>query len=330
MAQAFVTGGTGLLGINLIEQLVSDGWDVVALHRKSSNLKDLSKFKVQMVEGAIDDVASLERVMPKGVDVVYHVAANTSFWSRKKKQQWKDNVDGTRNMVATALKKGAKRFIHTSSLAAFGFHRETVTEEAPSIALETWINYPRTKWHAEQEVKKGIEKGLKATILNPANIIGPYDYNNWSQMFSLIDKKKMPVVPPGRGSFCHVREVARVHITALEKGRIGENYLLGGADASYMEMAQVIAKLLDRPAPKRILHPMIIKTVAHPMNWWSYISGKEPDITPEKAELVSNNFLCDSSKAVKELGYDPADLKTMLEDCYKWLVKEDLLPTSRT
>ena len=122
MPIAFVTGGTGFLGFNLIEQLLAGGWQVVALHRPTSNLRNLREKDIQLVEGSITEPDSLIDIFPEKVDAVFHVAGNTNYWSRRDHTQVRDNVEGTQNMVAAALKRQAKRFIHTSSTAAYGHH----------------------------------------------------------------------------------------------------------------------------------------------------------------------------------------------------------------
>ncbi len=322
---AFVTGGTGFLGINLIQQLVSERWEVTALHRPNSDLTHLKSFEVQLKVGSITDIDSLEKAMPKGVEAVFHVAGNTNLWTMRNATQTKDNVEGTSNMVSTALKLKARRFIHTSSIAAYGFHSETITEQTPSTAAYSKINYFRTKWLAEQEVRKGIEQGLDAVILNPSNIIGPYDYNNWSQVFTLIQNGKLPGVGSGMSSFCHVREVAKAHIAAFEKGQSGANYIFAGTDATYREMAQIIAQLLGHEKFPKTLPDFVLQLVGKLSLWRSYLTRKEPDITPEKVALFTNRCLARSEKAEKELNYKSVPLELMLEDCYHWMKKEGLL-----
>lgn len=218
MPVAFVTGGTGFLGLNLIEQLLAESWEVVALHRPTSNLRHLREKDIQLVEGSIAEPDSLITVFPEKVDTVFYVAGNTNMWSPRNKIQTRDNVEDTRNMVATALKRRAKRFIHTSSIAVYGHHQHRIDEETQSNAINSPINYYRTKYLAEKEVRKGIDQGLDAVMINPANIIGPYDYHNWSQFFTLIDRQKLPGVPPAIHTFCHVREVAWAHIAAFYRG----------------------------------------------------------------------------------------------------------------
>jgi len=325
MSIAFVTGGTGFLGRHLVENLVVEGWDVIALHRRNSNIDHLRRSGVKLVEGAITDLATIERAIPDAVDAVFHVAGNTNMWSLRNDQQTQDNVDGTRNIITVALDKKAKRFVYTSSIATFGFHSECITEATPSNASDSWINYFRSKWKAEQEVRSGISRGLDVVILNPSNIIGPYDYKNWSQMFLLIEQNKLPALPSGEASFCHVNEVGKAHVAAYHKGRSGHNYLLGGADVTYYELLHQIGDMLNRSVPDRVLPTWLMKTIGRIYVLASYITKKEPDLTPEKIALTSGKLVCTSEKAKRELDYHPASLSAMLQDCYDWMVSENLI-----
>ena len=123
MRTAFVTGATGFLGLNLAEHLTRLDWKVVALHRATSDLTYLGRFPVRLAEGALEDPASLARAIPEGVDVVFHTAADVTFWSRHRARQTRTNVDGTRNVVADALASGAKKLVHTSTTGVDGFAR---------------------------------------------------------------------------------------------------------------------------------------------------------------------------------------------------------------
>jgi nucleoside-diphosphate-sugar epimerase len=325
---AFVTGGAGFLGVNLVEQLVSGGWGVVVFDRVTQNAAQLAKLGVSFLEGDVTDAGSCHRAMPEGADAVFHLAGDMSHWKLADAQQTRVNVNGTRNLVSTALEREARRFVHTSSIAAYGFQPGPITEESRSTALDSSINYFRTKRLAELEVQRGIEHGLDAVMLNPANIMGPHDRSGWSRFFTLIDRGRLPGIPPGRASFCHVREVAAAHLAAWERGRSGENYLLGGADASFLEVVQRIGELLGRPAPTRPTRAFLSKLAGRLLLWGSYLTRREPDITPEKATLLSAELVCSSQKAERELGYRSVPLGTMLADCHRWMVEAELLPRS--
>jgi dihydroflavonol-4-reductase len=323
---AFVTGGTGFLGLHIVEQLQAAGFRVVALHRKSSNLEYLSRFEPELVLGSIDDRDSLRRAMPEGVDAVFHVAGNTSLWSGDRERQTRDNVDGTRNVVEVALERKARRLVQTSSNSAWGHQEEIPFDEtAPSHALESKIHYDRTKYLAELEVEKGIARGLEAVIMNPGHIIGAYDTHNWSRMITLIARRKLPGVPPGSGTFADAREVASAHISALDKGRVGERYLLGGVDATYLEMVRIIGELLGVPVPKRALPLVAIRLLGRVSQWGSYVTRKAPTVTPEIAEGAARVHYFKSDKAIRELGYRAVPLVESLRECYEWLKAEGLL-----
>ena len=323
--RAFVTGASGFLGINLIEELIAKGWDVIALHRENSRVTRLKSLKVKLVEGDILDKNILEKAIPENCEAVFHVAADTNMWYQKNKKQRDVNVNGTRNIVEVSINKKIKRLIHTSSIATYGFTKTHITEESPSNALKARLNYFVTKYHAENEIKKGIQKGLEAVILNPSNIMGPYDYNNWSQVFMLIKKGKLPMVPSGEGSWCHVKEVAKAHISSYYKGKTGEKYLLACEDASYRDIMRKIGTVLNCKVPDRTLPIPILLFISYIPNILSFITKKEPDLTPEKIRVASYKLLCRSEKAIKELDYQPSTVDEMVKDCHKWMVNEGML-----
>jgi dihydroflavonol-4-reductase len=323
---AFVTGATGFVGLNLVEALLDRGWDVIALHRASSELGVLERFdRVQRVVGDVTDARSIKLVMPPRVDCVFHVAGNTSLWARTHAEQLKVNVRGTRNVARAALEARAQRFVHTSSIVAYGLHGGTITEETPTRGSAVAINYIRSKAMAEREVRKAMTAGLRAIIVNPANIIGPYDTSSWARLFRLVASGRLPAVPPGGGSFCHARAAAQAMVAAAEQGRIGHNYLLGGAQASYLGLVKAIADSLGIRRRVVAMHPAILAGYARIEEWIAPMFGREPDVTRDAVSLLSQNLYCDSRKAQRELGYQPRPLQEMVDDCRNWMREARLL-----
>ena len=322
---AFVTGATGFLGLNLVQQLTEQGWTVTALHRPSSNLTYLKRFPVTLAVGEIEDPASLQQAMPEGLDAVFHVAGDVSFWSGHKARQTRTNVDGTRNVLAVARAKGVKRFLHTSSIAVYGIQPGEFDETAAHLGLGSWINYLHTKALAEQEVQKAAGEGLDAVILNPANIVGPYDSANWGRLFRLVADDKLPGVPPGEAPFSDVGEVAKAHVTAFERGRTGENYILAGTQATYLEAFQVVGRLLRHKVADKPIPAALLRAAGWLSERGSRLSHKEPVMTPEMAALLSLTLRCRSDKAAHELGYESVPLEAMFEDCYRWLKAEGMV-----
>jgi dihydroflavonol-4-reductase len=325
MRTAFVTGATGFLGINLVKLLVEDGWHVTALHRKSSDLRYLKRFDVVLKEGAITDRDSLLSAFPESVDAVFHVAANTSMWSKWNDQQYSDNVIGTRNMVEIAMLKKAGRFIHTSSISAYGHHDNVVDENTVPNALSSRINYCRTKFLAELEVDKGIAMGLDAVVVNPCDIMGPFDSHNWAQMIQAVHNNDVPGIPTGRGNFCHVYDVAKGHISAFEKGRTGERYLLAGIDASFKEVFNTIERLMCKKESQFVLPKWTMQLVVPFYLIRSVLDGKEPILTTEKVLEMTLPKFVSAKKAMAELDYRITPLQTSIRDSYEWLKQEGLL-----
>jgi nucleoside-diphosphate-sugar epimerase len=323
---AFVTGGTGCLGTNLVHELVAAGWHAVVLHRRTSDLRHLTNLPIALVEGDVTDPGSLTRAMPEGSDAVFHLAASLTQWGPRHAEQRRINVQGTRNVVEAARARRARRFVHTSSIAAYGEHDEVITEETPSNAERAHSNYSRTKWLAEVEVRRGIEAGLDAVIVNPSNVVGAHDRSTWSRVFFLLQEGKLPTLYPGRASWCHVREVVRAEIAAVDRGRTGANYLLGGTHAPYVEYIRIAGELLGRPVPTRMLPRPALRAIAVLAALPSHLTRREPPITPEVARVITTSSLCSSARAERELGYRPVPLREMMEDAYRWLVGEGLLP----
>jgi len=322
---AFLTGATGFVGTVLAGELAAQGWQVTAMHRPGSNLKHVQRLAVRLVPGDITDKASLLAALPPAVDAVFHVAGDTSLWSRRNAQQNRVNVDGTRHMVEAALEHGARRFVHTSSISAYGLQTGRIDERAEQLGRVSPVNYQRSKFLAEEEVRAGVRRGLDAVILNPAAIMGPYDTVNWARMIRLVHAGKLPGVPPGAMSFCHVREVAHAHIAAAERGKRGENYLLGGADAPLLELVHLIGEVAGRKVPAKPTPAWVLRAIGRAGEWASVLSGRQPTLTPEAARMVTRTLYCDCTKAERELGFRRVALRALVEDSYRWLKDEGLL-----
>jgi nucleoside-diphosphate-sugar epimerase len=327
---AFVTGATGFLGLNIVDALIESGWRVFALHRPTSNTRRLASRPVILIEGDIRYYASLDSGMPHSCDAVFHVAGNTSFWSVRNTQQRADNVDGTRHVVEAALAKRAKRFVHTSSISAWGApDRSPFDETSPLHGDVSSVNYERTKFDGELQVLQAIERGLSAVIMNPGVTIGRYDEHGWSSLLRLVHDGRLPGVPPGMASFCEARAVARAHVSAAVRGRVGERYLLGGHDASYLELVKTIGELLGKRVPDKVLPLSVLSAMARVSLWGSYVTRRPPAITPEAVTVLRRPQLAICDKAIQELRYEPVSLRQMLESAYAWMIDEGILPPPR-
>ncbi|MBV1908307.1 MAG: SDR family oxidoreductase [Kangiellaceae bacterium] len=326
--RVFITGATGFLGTNLVHLLLQQDIEVHAIKRASSNIKAFEGMSVNWYEADVLNLESLQAACPDAVDVIFHIAADTSMWAVKNKQQTEINLTGTANMIRIAKDKQAKRFIHTSSIAAYGIHHDhIITEQTEQIGDQCFANYYRTKLASEKLVKAAVDEGeLDAVILNPCHLVGPWDYHNWSQMLTMISRDSLPGVPPGYGSFCHIQEVAKAHLQAAKVGRTGENYILSGADASFVEFVTVIGRMLGKKVPEKPMPHWLLKVVGHVSAFVSKFTGKEPNMTPEKVLIVSEVLKVCSEKAQKELNYHvDIPLETMVSDCYQWMQHQEMI-----
>lgn len=322
---AFVTGATGFVGLNLVQRLMAEGWDVTALHRPTSDLTFLNRFGPRLAVGEITDRASLLAGIPDGTDTLFHVAGNTSLWRKRDAEQTRDNVEGTRNVVEAARTKGVRRLIVTSSISAYGPVSGAITEETPSRAEKSSVNYERSKWQAQEIARAAVADGLEVVIMQPGAIMGAYDIGTWSRMFIMLRDGKLPGVPPAQLTFAHVREIVGAHIAAADKGENGGQYILAGENASMLELVTQISHLLGKPAPKKAMPLGLIRVAAVVGDFVSNLTGKEPAMTGEMVEAFSHPMTTTSAKAQRDLGYKVVPLQEMVKDCYDWMVAEGRL-----
>jgi nucleoside-diphosphate-sugar epimerase len=322
---AFLTGATGFVGINIARQLVDKGWNVIALRRDTSNHAYLDRLPVEQVLGDILEPDTLTRAMPQHVDAVFHVAADLNTWSRRNAAQTAVNADGTSNLVAAALNRQAKRFILTSTISAYGHQSTPVSESTVSIAPRSWINYERSKWQAEEAVRRGQQQGLFTVIINPCAIFGPWDTHSWAQMIYLIRDGRLKGIPPGSVTINHVTEVAKAHLAAVEHGNNGDNYLLNGEVISFADLFRMIADQIGVELRAKVMPAPLLKFIARIGTALAVFTGKPPEITPEMAALMCAHTRCDTDKAECVLGYQKVPVKTCVEDSIAWLRSESLL-----
>lgn len=323
---ALVTGASGFVGINLLHELLQQGWQVSIFCRPESNLQYLPEADIRVHFGDLTDAASLNKALAPQPDCIFHCAADTSVWSGHRQRQNRVNIDGTGNVVAAAVRHGIGKLVYTSSFATWGFQSQCFDEHSPPVTNAHWINYVRSKAHARDIVLDAVAKhGLHALILCPGHILGPYDQHNWSRLFIMLAQQRLPGVPPGSGAFADVQEVARAHVMAASVGQPGEQYLLGGHSVSYLQLLQRAAAMLGVAAPQRSTPAWLLHALARILQVPGMISGKEPHITPEGAAMVTAHMQCDSSKAMQMLGYRQTAIDVLLRKTLDWLAAEQLL-----
>lgn len=322
MSTVFLTGASGFLGGHLLQALRERGHDVRALSRREATDAAIAAQGAMPVRATLDDPAALKRALA-GCEAVFHAAANTSMWRAHAAEQTTANVDGTRHLLQAAESAGVAAFMHTSSVSAYShLVHGSMREDTLQRGGDSWINYERSKYLGEQEVR---HSALPWIVFNPSHILGPGDRNNWSRLIRMIDARKLPGIPPGTGAFADVREIARAQVRAWEGRLFGERYLLGGAPATFVEFVHRVGAALDRPTPRGAMPRWAMMTFAHTVDAWSRISGKEPEVTPQGAALTAHHLQVDSGKAIRELDYVETPLDGLLADTLAWMRGEGML-----
>lgn len=325
MRKCLVTGGTGLLGINLARQLVKEGWDVRVLSRGEVNRKWLSDLPVTFFRG---DVASPIDEAVAGREVVFHAAGDTGFWKKRFPAQWRTNVDGTVNVIEAARKAGVRRVVHTSTVDALGF-------DPNGIADESWTDfnlgrfgyhYAISKREAEKRALAFNGDGIEVVVIQPASMIGPYDVTlQYGRLFAELRDGKVPAIPGGGACFNDVRAVAEAHIAAADRGRPGERYICAGEFVSYRRLFDAIARLMAVRAPRLVAPGWALIGYGWLAEALANFTGKAPDLNPGMAYYMSRNPVYDSGKAIAELGYRIDPFEQALDDAHKFLSENGFL-----
>lgn len=324
MSTMLVTGATGFVGKQLALKLAGSGHRVHAMYRSEAKIGDLTHENIRLCKGTLTDLASIDKAM-KGCEQVYHLAAFAAVWSRKPEEIYEQNVRGTVNILEAAIKNGIKRVVHTSTAGVFGPSGQKPNSEDSPPAESFLVHYDRSKAQAEQRIKAYVRDGLDVVIVNPTRIYGPGklgDSNGVTRLVRDYMKGRWHIIPGnGRsvGNYVYIDDVVNGHILAMEKGRTGERYLLGGSDLSFNEFFDIL-KEVSGSQFFLIKIPMFIGiSTAAIMLTMAKLSGQMPMITPGLLKRYSHHWAVSSEKARSELGYDPMDFRRGLQKTIEWL-----------
>jgi dihydroflavonol-4-reductase len=318
--KALVTGGSGFIGSRLAAALAERGAEVRVLCRTGSRLEALAGLPVRVVVGDVLDGESLRRAAA-GCDVVFHAAAISSYWRTTGAEVYRVNVDGTRNVLTACRAAGVSRVVYTSSVAAVGVPPEgtVATEECPFDAFSAGWPYADSKRRAEDEVRRAVAGGQWAVIVNPAAVVGAGDHNLISGSLIVESaRRRIPACPPGGLCLADVDAVAEGHLRAAEEGRPGERYILGGENLTYREMTAIIARIAQRPPPRRTIPPWALEPFATAVDAYNRISGRTPTLNGIQVRQSGRHLYYDSGKAVRELAYPIMPFAGAAEKAYGW------------
>ena len=327
MEKIFVTGANGLIGSNLCHKLSGIGYEVIGLVREKSNLLGLKGFDGQIVRGDILDETGLAKSM-EGSDYVFHTAGLVSFDNRRREELFRVNVEGVSCVVNAALSAGVKRLVHTSSVAAIGIPAlgDIADESVEYNRFAHKVAYGDSKHYGEVEIKKGIDRGLDAVIVNPGSVFGQRDVYLHSGILLKV-LKGMRVVPYVSGGMCAVGvdDVVEGEIAALKLGKKGERYVLGSENITFKDLFGRICGVVGAPTPSLHVPVWGARAAAAFLEILSNFTGKPPVLT--KAHVVSATLphYFSSEKAMRELGYRPRPIMDAIRKSYEWYVENGLM-----
>jgi dihydroflavonol-4-reductase len=296
-----VTGGAGLLGKELITQLLVQGKTVRAIFNKTP-LPDFHSANLQQMQCNILDVIGLEEAMA-GIEQVYHCAAIVTFNPKRKQELFKINIEGTANVVNAALEAGVKKMVHVSSVAALGRIRENeMINETMNWTEETNnSNYGQSKYLSELEVWRGIGEGLDAVMVNPVIILGAGNWNDGSSKLFQSAYNEFPWYTTGTTGFVDVRDVAQAMIQLMDSDITAQRFIIGAENKSYQQVFNLMAGAFNKKPPHKQVTPLIAKIVWRLEAIKSFFTKQDPLITKETAKTALAKVNFDNSKLLKYL-----------------------------
>jgi dihydroflavonol-4-reductase len=318
-----VTGGAGFVGSAVVRRLVRAGHRVRVLVRPTSDLRNLKKLPLEIITGDLTDRGSLKRALD-GCAFLFHVAADYRLWVPEPQEMYESNVRGTEQIMREALRAGVRKIIYTSSVATLKLNGNGVpADENGSASLNDMIgHYKRSKFLAEAAVLGLIKnRGLPAVVVNPSTPVGPGDIKPTPTGRFIADAVagRMPAYVNTGLNIVHVDDVATGHILALEHGRIGERYILGGQNMKLKEILIEVASIAGRTPPRvRIPHKLILPLAVLSETWARCACKGEPRVTLDGAKMAKKQMFFSSEKAERELGYMSRSAQAALHDAVHW------------
>lgn len=321
MKNLLVTGATGFLGTHLLPLLVQAGHRVRALQR--SDAPAARKLGAEVVQASVSDPDAVKAALD-GVDAVFHLAGRVDFDPGNPRALYDLHVNGTRVLLEACAAAGVKRVVMASTSGTIAVSKEervaTEDDDYPIVTVADWPYYLSKIYQEKAALRIHRDTGLPLVCLNPSLLLGPEDarLSSTDVVYKFLEKR-IPAMPSGGISFVDARDVAAAFVAALEKGRPGERYLLGGANMRFSEFFKRLSRISGVEAPVLKLPTKLNVAGAKLLERWHDWRGSEPDLDAHSTEMGERWWYCDSSKAERELGFAPRDPQETLVDTVRWL-----------
>ena len=331
--RALVTGATGFVGSRVARALSQGGWHVRALVRPGADRRNLQQLPTEFSTGDLGDPASLALAL-SGCDVLFHVAADYRLGVADPQPLYRSNVEGTRNVLDAAHRAGVVRIVYTSSVATVGLPGDGSpgTEDTPVALTDMIGHYKRSKFLAEELAREFVRAGAPIVIVNPSTPIGPGDIKPTPTGQMVVDAAsgRTPAYVDTGLNVVHVDDVAAGHLRALERGRIGERYILGGENMTLREILVEISRLAGRSPPRIRLPHSALLPVAYASEALARLTGRGTRVTVEAVRLARKHMYFSSQKAVRDLGYSWRPPTLAFEDALLWFREQGKASLART
>jgi dihydroflavonol-4-reductase len=318
---ALVTGGTGFIGANVARELVAAGATVRVLARPGGDRRALEGARAEIADGDLLDPSSVRRAVA-GVQTVYHVAADFRLWTRDPAGLYRTNVEGTRTVLEAAGEAGVGRIVYTSSIAVLGTPKDgrPGTEDTPVTLGDMVGHYERSKFLAEEVALDLARRGLPVVVVNPSAPLGPWDVKptpTGQMILDFMRGRMVATVDTGLNAV-HVRDVARGHLLAAERGKPGERYILGHRNMSLIELFGILGEITGRRPPRFRVPHAIAWLAAAGSESLARVTGRPPAIPLEAVRMARKRMYFSPARAVRELGLPQTDVRTALADAVAW------------
>jgi dihydroflavonol-4-reductase len=319
---AFVTGATGFVGSHVARALAAQGADLRLLIRSSSDLRNIQELQAEQVVGDLRDPASLKKAVA-GCDVIFHVAADYRLWVRDPDDMYRSNVEGTKAILEAARENKVRRVLYTSSVATMGFQSNghLANEESP-VSLARMIGpYKRSKFMAEELAIQAGRSGMDVVVVNPTTPVGERDIKPTPTGRIVVDflKEKFPAYVDTGLNLVDVAECARGHIAALEKGKSGERYILGGENLTLKQILDKLAAITGLPSPSiKVPYVVALATGVVDQVFTGYIRNREPRATIDAVRMGKKKMFVSSGKAERDLGWKTIPVDNALCRAVDW------------
>ena len=323
--KALITGATGFVGSALLRLLVKQDYDLQVLKRPGANTHNLFDFDIKVIEGDLQNIESLESAVDS-CEQVFHVAADYRLWVPRPQEIYQNNVVGTENLMEEALNSEIEKIVYTSSVAVLGkpINGDIANENTPVNVSQMIGHYKKSKFLAEEKVKELYKtRKLPVVIVNPAAPVGPRDIKPTPTGKMVLDAamKKIPAYLDTGLNIVHVDDVAKGHMQAFNKGKLGERYILGGENLTLKEMLEIISILCGNKPPKIRLPRKPLYPIGYVFEIFARLFNiKNPMLTVDMIRMAEKKMFFSSEKAKKELNYKYKSAKNALKDAIQWFI----------